>query len=90
MGLGQAEHDHRNADPGAAQFAALLDRGHAERIGAGRGQGPAAGNGAVAVGVGLDHGQKGSPLGLALENTDVMSQGVQVDLRPDPPLLPGT
>jgi hypothetical protein len=42
----------------------------------------------MAVAVGLDYGQKGSAIGLALEQTDVISQSVEVDLRPDWPALP--
>ena len=77
---GAAEHEDVRGDAGLPELHALLDERDAEEIHAALGELLGDGNGAVSVGVGLDHGQQAVAVGQRLAAGQVVSQGGQVDL----------
>ncbi|MNJ62923.1 hypothetical protein D3C77_587810 [compost metagenome] len=71
------QQQYRGFDTGGAQFQCLLDAGHRKAVGLGL-QGQGAAHGAVAVGVGLDHGE-GFGTRQFTGQTVVVAQGLEVD-----------
>ena len=82
-------HQDGRGDARPPELLALVYADDAQPVGARRQGGAGHRNGAVSVGVGFDHREQGSAIGLPLEQTGVPGHRVQVDLCPDGPALPG-
>ena len=80
------QHQDREPDAGLAQLERLVDRGHAQSVGAGRLEGHGDRHRAVSVGVGLDHrADRHAGPGEGSERREVRRQRVEVELEPRGP-----
>ena len=85
VGRGVAQDQDRQTDAAAAQLDRLLDVGHSQIVRAELRQTTADRQGAVAVGVGLDHAQKPAVgRDQTAQHTVIMGQIVQGHVRPGP------
>ena len=78
------EHEDRSVDPGTAQDDPFTDQGDAQADGTSRQRGTTDLDRTVPIAIGLDHGPHLGRFGGDSQLTDVVGDGVEIDLGPRP------